>query len=802
MILQGSVVMELLLAAAFTALCCFLAYAVYAAWIKKRRGVLLQRYVWKGRSLWLWLLPFFVCGGMWRAQQARDICSRELLMGLDGKIVEVRGNVMETDLKADWAVLVLENCEVWSASGAKELGSLGRIQIYAESTAAAVLPGIGNLVRARGECAAFETARNPGEFDYRLYYRSLKLNYRMFASSYEVADGSRDVYRDSLRRVSVWASARLELLVGKEDAGIFRAVLLGDKSGLPENIRDMYQKNGIAHLLAVSGLHLSLVSLAVYTLLRRLGAGYGAAGVVGGGVLFSYALLTGASPSVVRALIMVLCGFWAAYLGRTYDLLSALLLSALWLFWDSPYLLTQAGVQLSFGAVIGIGGLVPCLYRGMGENGKGFFFSVSMQLVTLPLILFHFFQFPLYSIFLNLLVVPLMGIVLASGSAALAFGSLSLEAGRFAAGSGCAVLGWYEWCCGVFERLPGSNVIMGRPKLWQIGIYYGILTAAALLIKKSGDCRQEEKKFPAPVLSFILCLLFAVLLPHPVSGLEVTFLDVGQGDGICLRTGRTVVMTDGGSSDQKKLGEGRMEPFLKSRGIRKVDYWVVSHGDQDHISGLLWIFENPCGITVKNLVLPAAGYGNEAYEVLVRLAKERGTRVEWMERGDGLQLGRLTLTCLYPEGTAEDPLPASADRNEHSLVLRTDYDAFHMLLTGDMSGEGETRLLQLLKQDKTEDALRGIEVLKIAHHGSRYSTTAEWLDTVKPEWAVVSYGEENRYGHPHGETMERLAERDIQVFETAKTGAMILYTDGACIRWTSWLDRKRKNSSFFIQNPV
>lgn len=778
----------------------------------------------------MWLLPLFICIGALRAQYVKGQCKKEILMDLGGKTAEIRGKVSEASEKGDWVILTLENGEVRTVTGGEPNGMLDRILVYVEAADVeeSSYPCIGSQVRVRGECSKFEPSHNPGEFDYQMYYRSLKLNYRMFAFTFELTDGDSgalwDRYRDGLRRFSLWASKRLEILVGEEDAGVFRAVLLGDKSGLSENIRDMYQKNGIAHLLAVSGLHLSLVSLAAYGLCRRLGAGYGTAGIAGGFVLLSFALMTGASPSVVRALIMALCGFLAAYLGKTYDLMSALALSALWLLWDSPYLLFQAGVQLSFGAVIGIGWLSVCMqkiYRSGKRAEQAFLLSVSMQLAALPLILFHFFQYPLYGIFLNLLVVPLMGIVLASGAAGIALGTLSLSAGRFAAGSGCVVLGWYEWCCSMFERLPGSSVVLGRPELWQIGVYYGILVSAVWMAgRSSAVCVGEAGNHVRRITEMgigdsggsagsgvtigvypVVLLLVVVLLPLPVRGLEVTFLDVSQGDGICLRTGWSakiwgdgqalsglagmrpaVIMVDGGSTDEKNLGEARLEPFLKSRGIRTVDYWMVSHGDQDHISGLVWILEESGDIAIRNLVLPAAGYGDKAYDRLTALAERRGSAVLWMEQDDSFSLGQLKVTCIYPEETKEAPLPESVDRNEHSLVLRTDYGGFHMLLTGDMSGEGEKRLMQKLKAGMMGD----IQVLKVAHHGSRFSSTEEWLAEIRPAWAVVSYGEDNRYGHPHKETMERFKEQDITVFQTAESGAVILQTDGNEILWHMW----------------
>lgn len=267
--------------------------------------------------------------------------------------------------------------------------------------------------------------------------------------------------------------------------------------------------------------------------------------------------------------------------------------------------------------------------------------------------------------------------------------------------------------------------------------------------------------------------------------MQVTFLDVGQGDGICIRTQAVTVLADGGSTDQKELGENRLEPFLKSNGIAKVDYAIVSHGDQDHISGLLYLLEES-EIAVRTLVLPRAGAGEEVYERLAQLARQRGGKVQWMERGDELREGLLKITCRYPRYQKEK----LQDRNEHSLVLQVDYGDCHMLLTGDMSGEGERRLMELEQSGHAGEKSAGLEqiqILKLAHHGSRHSTTEEWLDWLKPDWAVVSYGEGNRYGHPGQQVLDALDARKVRTWKTAESGAICLRTDGRRIWWQPWI---------------
>lgn len=236
---------------------------------------------------------------------------------------------------------------------------------------------------------------------------------------------------------------------------------------------------------------------------------------------------------------------------------------------------------------------------------------------------------------------------------------------------------------------------------------------------------------------------------------------------------------DGGSTDQKKLGEQRLAPFLKSQGITQADCAVVTHADQDHISGLRYLLEEESDIKVLRLVLPACGRQDEAYEKLVQTAQEQGAQVFWMEQGQVLEIGTIRMTCLYPDGGA-----IFTDRNDHSLVLRVDQGEFHMLLTGDMTADGERQLLAQLPAG----ALSEVQVLKAAHHGSDSSTTEEWMEAVSPVWSVLSYGAGNRYGHPSVRVADGLREHGSEIFETAKDGAVILKTDGVTIQWERYLD--------------
>ena len=256
---------------------------------------------------------------------------------------------------------------------------------------------------------------------------------------------------------------------------------------------------------------------------------------------------------------------------------------------------------------------------------------------------------------------------------------------------------------------------------------------------------------------------------------------MGQGDCIFLKgpNGQTYLV-DGGSSDVKQVGKYRIEPYLKSQGVGQLDYVFISHGDADHCNGILEILERQkMGVKIENLVLPINYSGDEMLVELAKLAKKQGVKVFCMDAGQGVTEGDLTIFCLQPENQ-------ELEGNAGSMVLSVIFKEFEMLLTGDVEGEGEEMLVKALEQND-DNLPESYDVLKVAHHGSKNSTTEELLNQINPKLALISVGEGNRYGHPHKETLERLKEVKCKILETGECGEITLEV-GEEIKVNRWIN--------------
>ena len=767
-------------------------------------------------------------------------------------------------------------------------------------------PEIGSLVILKGTLKNFQQPTNPGQFNAPFYYQILRISFRLNQAEIQVKSDRFYKIAEGLYQLRRKAGSKVDALLPEQEASVMKTMLLGEKGILDEEIKGLYQRNGIAHILAISGLHISMIGMGLYQLLRRAGLKIKLSAILASMIIVLYGMMTGFAVSAIRAIAMFLLQMLAQVLGRTYDRITALAVAAVLVLVEQPLYLFHSGFQFSFLCVLGISLILPVL--GNVRKGKKLFEGVALMAVTLPVYLGVFYQIPVYSMFLNFIVLPMMSILMGAGIVMILAAFLCMPLGIPAAWLITGILMVYERIGLFTEQLPNHYWTPGCPAKWQLAVYVAILIIIAVLgrtkrkavlyqrdcihkeyihkdcIHRRGGCakgilqedppchevlqyemsqyersqhgmaqynipRYEVSQYEIPQYEMqnkrirrIAChdgkwistygipvgicwgflLLGAVILTWRFRPeLQVTFLDVGQGDCIFLQTENgDSYLTDGGSSSVSKVGKYRMIPFLKYQGASQIKAVFVSHADSDHYNGIAELLEQAEleGIRVENLVLTdiADECRSEGYEELVELAGQNGITVQLLHEGQQLQDGELLFQCLHPSKGYR-----AEDLNEASMVLLVTYREFSMLLTGDVQGAGEEHLTQELQDWKEpgvtqmQDVIRisgeeesieeqsiederieeqieekrpqnkmganhtetELTILKVAHHGSKNSTSEEFLKAANPKLAIISCGEGNRYGHPHEETLERLDKVDVPWFCTKDYGAITVTVD-------------------------
>lgn len=648
---------------------------------------------------------------------------------------------------------------------------------------------VGARIRVEGTMRPFEEKSNPGEFDSRLYYRIQNIEFRLTDIHILAASASADPLAEHLYYAKRYLASVLDHCCHEKDAQVLKAMLLGEKGMIDAETKELYQGSGIIHILSISGLHVSLLAMGLYTLLRKIHIPGLPASILSVTVLLLYSKMTGMGASTFRAAVMFVMYMTAKQIHRTYDLLTGAAVAGILLILQQPLYLLHSGFLFSFGAVISIGLLAPAL--------PDKFSFLSVPLANLPVYLSFYYTFPLYSLMLNLVVIPLMSIVMISAVLAMGIGAAGevlltdflLTAAKFAAEPASIVLRLYEFLCGAAKRLPGYTLVLGAPQAWQVFVYLGML-AVFVYVQDRDDIRitlpavrffrrpyvhenpaKESERWKHFFGCLWLSLAVIILCLRFRSGLYLDFLDVGQGDGIYMECEGTRIFIDGGSTTKKDLAKYQIEPFLKHEGAGTVDMLILTHDDEDHCSGMKEIVVSS-DMHIRNLVLPdiADSLKGKNYLALERAAKKRDIPVSYISRGGRIQAGKLTLKCLAPVSGKE-----YSGVNAACTVLLARYGKFSCLLTGDLEKDGEEDFLKYVEGSLE---LKGLTVLKVAHHGSKYATSDAFLESVSAKYAVISCGWRNTYGHPARETLGRLRDAGMEIFDTRYAGCVRVRTDG------------------------
>ena len=655
---------------------------------------------------------------------------------------------------------------------------------------------VGVKLRLQGMLGHAQQAANPGQFDAAGYDRIQGISYRLYRAEIISVSGNPSPLQNGVSILRRKLLARLRAVYPEDVQDVLAAMLLGRKELLSEDTRDLYEAGGVSHMLVISSLHLSILGMLFLELFRRLRMPDRTAHVLAGALLFFFIALTGFSTSALRAFLLYVFAAFARRLGRTYDPPTALAFAAAVILIFNPGYLFYSSFQLSFGAAA-----LMLAARGKGRFTAGLILHLGLA----PLLAWYFFKLPVFGVAVNLVLVPFLPAILTAGAAGLLFGlpaaipavwmvrlyrQILLLAQRFPhINTGVNINTGGDINTGGREILPSGGVwLTGRPSVPHLIIYYVLFAGFLYLLNRF---KNRKRKLTALLL---VPLMLALIAPRAVRGAQFTFLDTGQGDMICVRgEGGFAMIVDAGSSSVTETGKYRLVPFLESSGISHLTCIAATHMDEDHTNGLTELFsmmrEGSTQIRADVLLVPRLPFESENYKSFLRLAEEAGLRIRKVSAGDSFRYGDLRFEVLSPELYEEDSYLSD---NEQCMVLSVSYGGFDALLTGDIEGAGEEALLARLreeeKKDPASDTGRKYELLKVAHHGSRNSTSEDFLAVLRPRLAVISCGRNNSYGHPHEELLLRLASCGAEVRRTDLDGAVTVSTDGKNYWVAGYLD--------------
>lgn len=642
-----------------------------------------------------------------------------------------------------------------------------KLQVYANF---AVSLNKGDYVEISGKLSPPSSAGNPGEFNYQDYLAQEKIYYichikeptdiKLLAKNRNYIFEVTNDYRSKIVSLS-------EIALGEEGASILLGMLLGKKENIAENQYEDFQRTGIVHVFAVSGLHVGFLIVFCHGITGLLALSSRGRFYVSLIALLFYGTLVGWPISVIRASIMAALAIFALYVSRERSLLDSLGLAGIALIFLDPYAPFKIAFQLSFAATWGLIYLYPLLRQSIEREGKlidYILIPLAAQIPTIPFIAYHFNLFTPISVITNILLGYLIGIIVIAGFALITIAIFSPILFTILLMPIGALIKIVIGINNVLVNLPFAYIYVATPQPFLMGLYFLGLLGIILYFK-------IFKNSYLAISGFLLMVIFITFICLPASiynrgQLEVIAIDVGQGDSILIKSPRgKFILIDGGGSEFSDVGKRKVLAYLHHRGIKQLYLAINSHPDTDHLQGMETVLDY---IPTRYLAIPYTLQDDEQYLNLKNIAAKKNIPIMPLYKGHTLNIeSDFSLEVIYP---AKDN-DLKSNENDQSLVLLGRYKDFSMLLTGDIEKLGLEKML-------ADYSLAPVTVLKIPHHGSKGSLVPTLYGDTRPSYGIISAGKNNVFGHPSTEVLEELAKVGTIPLRTDEGGLIQLITDG------------------------
>ena len=606
----------------------------------------------------------------------------------------------------------------------------------------------GDLIYLEGKLEIPKIATNYKGFDYRQYLKTQKIQGIVIADNVKILKAK---YKNNLiYQMQKKIKAIIKEKLPSETGDLLLAILLGDKKDLSEQIQINFKNSNLSHMLAVSGAHVSYIIVGLTYITQNLIMGKRKGRVFCIFFLIIFMAITNFTPSVTRACIMAILTLVSEILYKKADIYTNISISALIILLYNPYSLLDLGFQLSFGGTIGIVIFMRFIKKKQEEPKllnyikQMALVSICANIIIIPIIMNNFNTVSLTFLVSNILASPILAIIVIVGFSIIIISIISHSLSNILVFWLNPILNLLIKISSFCSKLPFAKILVVTPYIFNILFYYTII----LYLVNYNNLKQFIKKKTVILLSIILILSNFIFYILP-QDLKIYFIDVGQGDSTLIVTpSKKTILIDGGGSESFDVGEKVLLPYLLDRRIRKIDYIMISHFDTDHCKGIFTVIEN---LKVKNIIISKQAKKSENYKKFKEIVANKKINIILVKAGDKIKIDKyIYFKILFPT----EKLIMQNPLNNNSIVSQLNYKSFKMLFTGDIEEIAEKEILNLQK-DKLKST-----ILKVAHHGSNTSSTQEFINSVKPELALIGVGKNNTFGHPSECVVEKL--RDLR----------------------------------------
>ena len=667
--------------------------------------------------------------------------------------------------------------------------------IYIQENKTKIKLQYGDIIEVKGKYEEPESRRNYKGFDYKLYLKTKNILGTLKSTNIKKVSHKIENPIEYIESKSIKLSENLKQkannILPQEIASIFIGIILGDRTEIPEEAIENFRNANMSHILAVSGMHMSYLILLATQIIGKL-IGKKQSYYISIILIIEYMFLTGFSASIIRAGIMGIILISSKIFYKNNDILTNIAISALIILLKNPYTILDLSFQFSYGGTIGIILFQKFISKNFLEKiikSKKIIeiisVTISAQIIILPISIIQFNKLNIYFILTNLIIGFIIGPVMACGFIFLITLIINVKTAQiFSIILQIAIKALI--LTSQIAKLPYSNIYLPTPNFIQIIIYFLSIHIFMFIyyIYNTKNKTQIVKRFRniismikfylkyrmkpktksrTKIISIIIIALIMVMQIIP-KDLKVYFVDVNQGDSTFIVTpkGKTILI-DGGGSSYTNVGKNTLLPYILDRGYTKIDIAIISHMDLDHCDGIIYLMDK---IKIKTIIIGKQYEESDNYKRFVKLAKEKRIEVKIVEAGENINIERnVNLDILWPD--SKNKISENAINN-NSLVFKLKYKKYSILFTGDIEEIAEKAILERYKN------MLQSTILKVAHHGSKTSTTAEFLKAVKPRYALIGVGKNNKFGHPSENTIKKLKEMKVKIFRTDELGEITI----------------------------